>query len=556
MANAEWINRYVSLEKEGADAYGTAPSGTQTFGEVDDESFKQTFDLLVRSDMSRQVASKAVTNTKYGEGSINFAVQPDDFMGMIMSSFLPVTAEDTFYDRVDFAAISNQNGANSVKAGYGYTETQNTALVSSTKIGYWEVRNGGVGSIDGNMNLANSNAAQGSKVLDLHSGTEASTFSTQGGLAIGDGSAGNGNLGYGILGSPTTGSTTDGTYFTYTFVENYQLKGVTTYGDDSTFTTPADMGSVANDTVCLGYENFGNGVEPGRIYVYVTEPHAGTSPASLTLTGEAAARASVGGTNVSTATVQIGGANKHVFTEPVTDAHSYPSFTIRVGREAKQHTFTGMVSTRLSLSANLNEYVMASADFLGQAEGTPIAIQTGVSFSGNDVDALHFSGAELYVDGSLNTSTKVQSISLEININRDLDSAYAVGANTIQRIPPSRTREITGSMEFNEIIYSDTTGVKGEPTYADLATSTSVHKLHGGAGRPALKLKFQDADDADHMEIVLYNVRFEAPTASVSGRDPARMSVGFQAFYDSKALGSAKAITVKMKGTQLKTSAY
>ena len=550
MANAEWINRYVSLEKE--TTFGIAPSGTQTFGEVDDESFKQTFDLLVRSDMSRQVASKAVTNTKYGEGSINFAVQPDDFMGMIMSSFLPVTAEDTFYDRVDFAAISNQNGANSVKAGYGYTETQNTALVSSTKIGYWEVRNGGVGALDGEYDAQNSVLAQGSKIITLHSTSEANTFLTQGGLAI---SAS--NVGYGIVGSPTDGTANNGFYFTYTGVSGATLIGVTTYGVDSTFSSAADGGdAIANDTVCLGYENFGNGVEPGRIYVYVTEPHAGTSPATVTLTGEASARAATGGTNVSTATVQVGGANKHVFTEPVTDSHSYPSFTIRVGREAKQHTFTGMVSTRLSLSANLNEYVMASADFLGQAEGTPIAIQTGVSFSGNDVDALHFSGAELYVDGSLNTSTKVQSISLEININRDLDSAYAVGANTIQRIPPSRTREITGSMEFNEIIYSDTTGVKGEPTYADLATSTSVHKLHGGAGRPALKLKFQDADDADHMEIILYNVRFEAPTASVSGRDPARMSVGFQAFFDSKALGSAKAIMVKMKGTQLKTSAY
>ena len=77
-----------------------------------------------------------------------------------------------------------------------------------------------------------------------------------------------------------------------------------------------------------------------------------------------------------------------------------------------------------------------------------------------------------------------------------------------------------------------------------------------GAGRPALRLKFQDATDADHMEITLYNVRFEAPEASVSGRDPARMTVNFQAFYDSKAKGSARAIMVKMKGAQLKTSAY
>ena len=551
MVNAEWINRYVSIEKEGATTYGTEPGGSPTYGEVDDESFKQTFDLLVRSDMSRQVASKAVTNTKYGEGSINFAVQPDDFMGTIMSSLLPVTTENTFWDTVAFAAISNQVDGR----GYGYTETQNTMKQSSETIGYWEVRNGAIGSIDGAYDAQNSAAPQGSKIITLHSNNEAAVWANHNGLAVTAT-----NLGYGILGSPTDGTANNGCYFTYTGVSNATLTGVKTYGVDNTFTNVADGGaSIADDTVCLQYENYNNGIEPGKIYGYVTVPGSGRSNSqSVVLTGESAARAATGGTNAGAVTTVNGGANKHVFTEPVTVDDGYPSFTIRVGRESKEHTFTGMVSTRLSLSANLNEYVMASVDWLGQAEKKPVAIQTGVSFSGNDVDALHFSGAELYVDGSLSTSTKVQSISLEININRDLDSAYAVGSNTIQRIPPSRTREITGSMEFNEIIYADTTETKGDPTYEDLAGAkdsggTEVHKLHGGAGRPALILKFQDATDADHMEITLYNVRFEAPEASVSGRDPARMSVNFQAFYDSKALGSAKAIMVKMKGAQLKT---
>jgi len=555
MANAEWINRYVSIEKEGALTYGTEPGGSPTYGEVDDESFKQTFDLLVRNDMSRQVASKAVTNTKYGEGSINFAVQPDDFMGMIMSSLLPVTTENTFWDTVAFA---NSNADQVDGRGYGYTETQNTMVQGSETIGYWEVRNGAIGSMDGSgSDVDLGNASNGGESIPLHSG-EGASWANHNGVAVTAT-----NLGYGILGSPAADSTTEGTYFTYTGVSTDTLTGVTTYKADNTFATAAAVGSIADNTVCLQYENYNNGIEPGKIYGYVTVPGSGrANTQSVVLTGETAARAAVGGTNAGAVTTVNGGANKHVFTEPVTVDDGYPSFTIRVGRESKEHTFTGMVSTRLSLSANLNEYVMASVDWLGQAEKKPVAIQTGVSFSGNDVDALHFSGAELYVDGSLSTSTKVQSISLEININRDLDSAYAVGSNTIQRIPPSRTREITGSMEFNEIIYSDTTETKGDPTYEDLAGAkdsggTEVHKLHGGAGRPALILKFQDATDADHMEITLYNVRFEAPEASVSGRDPARMSVNFQAFYDSKALGSAKAIMVKMKGAQLKTgSAY
>ena len=120
-------------------------------------------------------------------------------------------------------------------------------------------------------------------------------------------------------------------------------------------------------------------------------------------------------------------------------------------------------------------------------------------------------------------------------------------------------------MDFNEILYSDDTTSAGEPSYQDLATGevgallTAVHKIHRGQGTPALKLKFTGAGDTattDFIEIDLYNIRFEAPTASVSGRDPARMSVGFQAFYDAKATGAAKAITVKMQGTNLKTSDY
>lgn len=574
MAGAEWLNRYVSLEKE--TTFGTEPSGTQTFGEVDDESFKQTFDLLVRSDMGRQVASKAVTNTKYGEGSINFAVQPDDFMGKIMGAFLPVTKENEFWDSVSVGT-----------EGFGYATGQDELVTAAIdgrvyKAGYWEVRNGqqdalGVAySADlGTITTDNSTAAWGTYAGITVSAT---------------------HLGYGALGKPGGIAGTTGFYFSYSGVTGSTLTGVVEYdtytppsrGVDASFGGAGTNGVVPVDSPVVQFVNHKDGIIPGRPYFYITEPmarikssgtatdvgkNAGDMTSNVyTITTTALAQTNLaahlpgGASGITGAAVTnstaaatiagvLGGANKHVFNEPVISTDVYPSFTIRVGREAKEHTYTGMAATRLSLSANLNEYVMASCDWLGQSEGAPTAIQTGVSYSGNDVDALHFSGAELYVDGSLATTTKIQSVSLEVNINRDLDSAYAVGSNTITRMPPSRTREITGTMEFNEILYDDSHGV-GEPTYEDMATATAVHKLHGGAGRPALKFMFMDGDDADHMEIALYNVRFEAPTASVSGRDPARMSVGFQAFYDAKAKGASKSIQVKMKGTQLATADY
>lgn len=575
MAGAEWLNRYVSIEKEAT--YGTEPEDatandrlSQVYGEVDDESFKATFDLLVRSDMARQVASKAVTNTRYTEGSINFAVQPDDFMGNILASFFTKRVHREFYDSIAFG-----------ERGFGYAAGTGAIVVSSETIGYWQVRNGAIGELEGNgspvnlngsnfttlsVNDSDGNAAHGSGEIVLTSGQiTAEVFGKHAGVTVSVD-----NPGYAIIGK-IDGSGNNGTYVKYAGVDvgNNKLTNVTTYNQDSTFTTPAAGGDIADNTVIVQYENYANGIEPGRVYGYITVPGSGRGTSATSLTYDTTTfpglnallnvSPKVGGVAASTITAEVGADKKHIFEEPTLSTESYPSYTIRVGREDKEHTFTGMTATRLSLSANLNEYVMASVDFLGQSEAAPSPIQTSFSYSGNDVDALHFAEAELFVDGSANKSTKIRSISLEININRDLDSAYAVGSNTITRMPPSRTREITGTMEFNEILYADDTTAAGEPSYQDLATATSVHKIHRGQGTPALKLKFTAAGDAastDFVEIDLYNIRFEAPTASVSGRDPARMSVGFQAFYDSKATGASKAITVKMAGTNLQSSDY
>ena len=102
-------------------------------------------------------------------------------------------------------------------------------------------------------------------------------------------------------------------------------------------------------------------------------------------------------------------------------------------------------------------------------------------------------------------------------------------------------------MEFNEVIYSDIADYRNEPTY-DQLTGDSVHKIQDGGGKPAIRLKFTaEGSLTDFIEIELYNVRFEAPEASVSGRDPNRMSVGFQAFYDATDKGAGKAIQVKKR---------
>lgn len=398
-----------------------------TYGEVDDESFAQTFELLARNDMSRQVASKAVTNTQYGEGSINLAVQPDDFMGKLLHSFLPAT----------------EVGPKSVKS----------VTAGGTNTGY-----------------------------------------TQG---------------------------------VYTLV---QANAVT-----------SDEAAVIRATV-------GSDGKVGDIYVVNPGKNYSSAPTF---------NPSFGNGSNATLTVAMGATREHVFNEPTLSTHAYPSYTVRVGRGNKEHTFTGMVASKLSMSANLNEYVMASVDFVGKNEETPSTLVTNVPFAGLAVDALHFADAEVFFQDNQNKTVKVQQISFEININRDLDSAYAVGNRSFTRAPPTQTREITGTMEFNEVIYSDIDGYINEPTYTQL-TGSSVHKIQPGSGKDAIRIRFASEDGNDSLEFKFFNVRFEAPQASVSGRDANRMSVAFQAFYDATADGAGKAIEARLigSGSHVRNTAY
>ena len=343
----EFLNRYISIQKEGSTYGSTGAGGDEVYGEVDDESFQHNYDLLTRQDMSRQIASKSVTGTEYSEGGLNMAVQVDDFVGNVLAAFFPVTA-------------------------YG----------SST----------------------------------------------------------------------------------------------------------------------------------------------------------------------------------HSFDEPSTSSHSYNTYTIQVGREDKEHTYTGMVGSRLSMTANVGEYVMLSADFVGRAENNTGSLQTA-TYDGDAIDALYFAnGSVIFADGtdSDNTtaSAAVKSFSFEVNLNRDTDNAYALGTNTYNRAPPSQRREISGTIEFNQVLYGDQTN--DEPDYDSLIAADGLGYTANTNAAPTITLNLQSEanDGSEYIKVYFYNVRFEAPTASVSGRDTNTMSVGFVGLYDSTASGATKAMKIDMKGGTAKTSAY
>ena len=464
-----------------------------TYGEADDESLKQTFDLLTRSDMSRQVASKAVTSTQYGEGTINLAVQPDDFMGNILYAFLPATEEGSAF--VDSITIGGTNTGYTGAAGlYDLVFTDTFVIACDTTNADAKVVTADTTKIAVGQKVSGTGIPAGATVLSI---TNSTTFEL------------------------SANATADGSNVSVTFDTNPTERATAVARTDGT--------KIAE--------------------VYVTNPGKGYKIGSDGTRVPTISASIASGSNA-TLTAVMGAARKHVFNEPVLTTHAYPSYTMRVGRGDREHTFTGMVASKLTMSANLNEYVMASVDWIGKNEESTSTLRTDVDFAGLAVDALHFADAEVYFQDNASKTVKVQQISLEININRDLDSAYAVGNRSFTRAPPTTLREITGTMEFNEVIYSDIADYVNEPTYDDL-TGDSVHKIQDGGGKPAIRLKFT-AEGAltDFIQIDLFNVRFEAPEASVSGRDPNRMSVGFQAFYDATSNGAGKAIEVKMLGSE------
>lgn len=219
----------------------------------------------------------------------------------------------------------------------------------------------------------------------------------------------------------------------------------------------------------------------------------------------------------------------HTFTE----AGTLPSFNMIVGREDKEHTYKGMVIDSLSISANLNEYATVSASFMGQSEDIASLAAVGTtspSFADN-LPALYFSNCDIFFNGDADATTAVKSISFDINLNRDDENACGLGSTTYIRAPPAQRREISGTIEFNQVIH---TAVESDPTYTELTTEDGLELSGSGV---ELKVQFGDDSTDDLLTFNFYKIRFEAPEANVSGRDTNTMSVGFVALYspdDSK----------------------
>lgn len=240
----------------------------------------------------------------------------------------------------------------------------------------------------------------------------------------------------------------------------------------------------------------------------------------------------------------------HTMQEPSATSDEYPSFTLSIGREQKEHTFTGMCANSLNVSATVGEYAMMTAGFYGKSESAVGTLATP-TYTGAALDALYFSNGTVKFAGGAATAT-IKSFSFDINLNHDADNAYALGSSTLQRMPPKQRREITGTIEFNQVLY---TADAGSPTYSSLIAADGDEDNPSGS-TSAIELHLVDEAGSDSIKFEFFHVFFEAPEASVSGRDTNTMTVNFTALYDDVSAGAAKAMTCTMVGDNLQSSAY
>jgi hypothetical protein len=222
-----------------------------------------------------------------------------------------------------------------------------------------------------------------------------------------------------------------------------------------------------------------------------------------------------------------------------------PSFTLEVGREEKEHTYTGMCVESLSFSASHGEYATISASLTGKSESA-LATLANPTLSGDTVDGFHFAEGVVSFStaGSQEVvSTRVQSISLDFNMNLDTDAACSIGSRTYLRQPLPQMREISGSVEFST---AHDTGATDDPAY-DTALATGGAIFDGDGTFPALKLKFVSGTST--LEVQVQKLRWEAPTSNVSGRDTETLSMSFVGLLDQSTGTMSKMILTNTGNT-------
>jgi hypothetical protein len=229
-----------------------------------------------------------------------------------------------------------------------------------------------------------------------------------------------------------------------------------------------------------------------------------------------------------------------------------PSFTIEVGREENEHTYKGMCMQSLSVSAAHGEYATIAASFTGKSEDSLTTLATP-TFVGASVDGFHFAEGKVEFSSTGGTKTEVttiKSVSLEYNMNLDTDMACSIGNRTYIRKPEPQRREITGSIEFS---LPQTSAADGNTPAYETALTTGGALWTGDTDEPAVMLTFTSGSHS--LVLKVRKVRWEAPSANISGRDTQTLSMNFVGLVDTADnVMSESILTLSAASSQMTTA--
>ena len=228
------------------------------------------------------------------------------------------------------------------------------------------------------------------------------------------------------------------------------------------------------------------------------------------------------------------GARTNTLTE-TSDESTYNSLSICIGRDGRTHRFPGQVLNSLTIGANVNEYVMCSAAFVGCGEDETATASISVPAGPTDAnlfqgDAFHFNNAYVRFEEDASASANsdlVKSVEVTFNINRDTEAAYSLGNQTYQRQPVPGARSITGTIEFNRAI-NEADVTDNEPFYKELIGGLLVN---GTLSAPALSLFFAGGSN-ESLKIDFPRIQYDAPDSNIAGRDIQTLKVSFTALFD------------------------
>tara|TARA_R110001592_G_scaffold89703_3_gene263655 strand:+ start:3985 stop:4989 length:1005 start_codon:yes stop_codon:yes gene_type:complete len=229
-----------------------------------------------------------------------------------------------------------------------------------------------------------------------------------------------------------------------------------------------------------------------------------------------------------TDTVVSGSNEVHTLEEGSTTSHFYPTFSIHIGRTARDHIFTGMGVDKMSVSASVGDFTTMSFDCQGKSETTSSGTMAVPVFPTNE--PCYYANAEIFFKNNATKSASVKSSDFEVSVSRDLDSGFAIGNLTLTQAPPVTRRSVSGNIQFNNPMY---TALADEPFYDQLTQNTGSTFIYDSAvsGTPMLTMKYLETANS-HILFNFYKVVFDSPETSVSGRDHQNMTIPFFGLYN------------------------